>query len=653
MTLRMTSDDDVLDIDFRLRVIREIGSGENSYRRTEHLKRREVYRANNRQWIAMSLAAEGLSHQTIEGILARTPRHKICGKIVNKKARAYNSGVVRVATTKGGDGAQAMNDGATKQVAQLVHLTDFDGKMRTSDRLRELHKNTMLGILPQISNGNKDEPLFRIVARPLAPFEYDVIEDEFDRERARCVILSDFVEVPLAGTPSTDEIASRHPSMMSMSDGRDGILADSPREQGMGLERRFIWWTAMYTFTTNDKGEIVEGPPENKNPIGKLPFLNNAEGQEGRFWAEGGADLADADILINKMCGDMHYVAYLQGFGQYVVTGQNVNDRINIGPNKAIVINHTVEEPEPKVYTVNANPPLESWLRMIEQGVAMALTTNDLSAGHVAGTLTANNFPSGVAMLIEQSEATTGVEDKQQQYVRMESMAFELMFAWMSELRKTLQLDADFEAVGPVPENTKVSTRFKEAKPVITEGERLATVKTRRELKLISHVEAIMADNPGLTREEAQAKAEEIEREGKAEPADNGDQEGNAKPEEGTGDAANDAPADDEGNAAAAKTLETKPDEALNGAQVSSLLDILTAVLDGKLPKSAAKALIKAAFNMRDELINQVVDPIEIKEPSTTPPVGGFPFNGGKPDANPPASDSGESGSGGKDGDDE
>lgn len=66
------------------------------------------------------------------------------------------------------------------------------------------------------------------------------------------------------------------------------------------------------------------------------------------------------------------------------------------------------------------------------------------------------------------------------------------------------------------------------------------------------------------------------------------------------------------------KTDKTDPGEdiqklALNGAQVTSLLEVITNVSQGMLPKASAKAVIKAAFpSFSYEQINEIIDPIEI-----------------------------------------
>jgi len=60
----------------------------------------------------------------------------------------------------------------------------------------------------------------------------------------------------------------------------------------------------------------------------------------------------------------------------------------------------------------------------------------------------------------------------------------------------------------------------------------------------------------------------------------------------------------------------TAPDTALNGAQVTSMLAITTAVADGTLPKDAAVAMIITAYPISKMRAEDIINPIEIKEVS-------------------------------------
>jgi lambda family phage portal protein len=74
---------------------------------------------------------------------------------------------------------------------------------------------------------------------------------------------------------------------------------------------------------------------------------------------------------------------------------------------------------------------------------------------------------------------------------------------------------------------------------------------------------------------------------------------------QGAGETASDVPAGDQSQVDVAAT-------ALNGAQVTSLVDVITQVGTGAMPKDTAKAIILAAFpTMALELVNSIIDPIQ------------------------------------------
>lgn len=57
------------------------------------------------------------------------------------------------------------------------------------------------------------------------------------------------------------------------------------------------------------------------------------------------------------------------------------------------------------------------------------------------------------------------------------------------------------------------------------------------------------------------------------------------------------------------------PDESLNGAQVTALLEVIRSVGTGEIPKDAAKELIAAAFPIAPDRVNKMIDPVEVKPP--------------------------------------
>lgn len=69
-------------------------------------------------------------------------------------------------------------------------------------------------------------------------------------------------------------------------------------------------------------------------------------------------------------------------------------------------------------------------------------------------------------------------------------------------------------------------------------------------------------------------------------------------------------------------TGDTIQEISLNGAQIASLLSIVADVVSGVLPRSAAKAVLAAAFpTMKPERIDAIIDPIQITGVAPAPPA--------------------------------
>lgn len=79
--------------------------------------------------------------------------------------------------------------------------------------------------------------------------------------------------------------------------------------------------------------------------------------------------------------------------------------------------------------------------------------------------------------------------------------------------------------------------------------------------------------------------------------------------------------------------------QALNGTQISSLMEIVTAVGEEKLPAETAKALMKASFPSLDpKEVDAIVDPMESFEPKPDP-VPVIPGPGARPGGGQPGDD--------------
>jgi len=512
MKKKLVNETDILDPTFRKAVIAEIiNNQENIDRRNFALRRYEIFRDQTQKWVIESLAKEGLHASTVARMENRASNISICKKVIKKLAQSYVHGVRR----------EVSDDQSKEKIDLLSAEMDMDSKMKKVDQYIQLFKNTLVQIYPEIST--RETQLYgkeknSIKTRVLAPYQYDIIEDINNKEKARVVILSDFWERDERPNLAIEEGTDGRQSVgvvphVVRGDRHDQIIADRPEDSGRN-KRTFIWWSDNYHFTTDPNGAIIPelSPEELENPIRMLPFVNYAEDQDGEFWADGGEDLIDGSILINKVITDMFSIAYEQGWGLLTITGKDLPKKIETGPHNALLLSHDGEGPAPSVSYASANPPLGDWMAMIEQFTALLLSTNNLSPRNVAGKLDASDFPSGIAMLIEQSESTVDVQERQRTFKDNAPVKWELIKRWYDYYFDRDALTDDYKEIGKFTDSN-VKLLFNQPKPVITETELINNLKARKDLGIDRMIDLIMRDNPSMSEADALKKLQEIQAE--------------------------------------------------------------------------------------------------------------------------------------------
>ncbi len=485
MINKLTSEDQLLEPKFREQVILEITGSENVERKLQQLKRTEMYRDQTKKYVMERLRRQKLKEETLIQMDARATNVSICKKVINKLARIYVGGVERIVPSK--------ED--RQKVDEVARLLNLNQNMKKADRYRELHKNALVMVLPE---REWEKPTYTLKAKVYAPWQFDVIEDYQDNETPRVIVFTDFVE---------------RNQMISVTEGgagngRDEIIADREEDKGE-CHRRFIWWSEKYHFTTDDKGAVIaELSPKNRlNPINMIPGVSLAEDQDGNFWAKGGDDLIEGSLLLNVMLTDMNNIMYQQGYGQLVVTGKDMKKQLDVGPTTALLLEQEhKDDPTPTAQFISASPPVDDWMKAVEQLVALILSTNNLSPSSVAGKLDASQFPSGIAMLIEQSEALGDIDDMRGFFTHAERELWRVIDSWMRLYSSNKLLAEPFKEIGQINGVDDLTLRFIDPKPAISEKEKLENLKVRKDLGLNTELELLKLDNPELTEQEAQQK---------------------------------------------------------------------------------------------------------------------------------------------------
>lgn len=490
---KLYSDEQILDIGFRKIVIEEIVGAENVARKNASLRAYEIYKDMTKKWVVEALSRE-FSKKTLVQMVNRASNISILKKVVNKLAQAYVSGVTRE--------GQSKKD--TEVIQALAEKLKINHTMKKADRFLHLFRNTLIQVVPEL---HSEDMTYNIVLKVLPPHLFDVIPDAINTEKAKVLILTDFVErnqLAAQDYLGADGRAKGVSVDLHQGDHKEQVIANSPDDKGTEY-REFIWWSPKYHFTTDVEGRIVEEktPKDLLNPIGAIPGVFLHDDQDGSFWAQGGNDLVDGAIMLNVELTDLYTIKNVQGWGQPILSGKIREKEIVGGPHNALLLDYEEGDPEMKFYYATSNPPLSEHMKSIEMTAALYLSTNNLSPSNVAGKLDAASFPSGIAKMVEDAQSTEPVEDKQRYYKDKEPEVWNLIRLWCEAFADSLS--PEIKEIGKISDPS-ITLTFSKNKQVITEKERLENLKLRKELGIDTMLELIKRDNPDLTDEQAEKK---------------------------------------------------------------------------------------------------------------------------------------------------
>jgi len=390
--------------------------------------------------------------------------------------------------------------------------------MKKTNTFSELAKNCLIFVKPYQCTESKK---WKYKLAPLQSYLYDVIEDENNPEKPLVVIFSYFTSrnpQPLSSNPAgilpSGQVGAHYGTQKGFSDFRigdkkDQTIADSPSDEGQS-NREFVWWSHNFHFTTNIKGEIIKAEENLENPIHTLPFVDFSMYQDGNYWAVGGDDLIDGAILLNLLLTDLYYIARYQGFGVFYAFGKNIPEKIKIGPREGIILKVNEGEPTPQVGFATPTTQIDMHMQMIEQYLALLLSTNNLEPNEITGQLSAVSAQSGIQEIIKKSVNTDDIEDQQQIYRDGEPVLYKIIAKWHNLYLDRGQLDDEFARIGRLDENLRMILNFNKPQAYMTEKEKLDVIKQRKDMGLDSMIDSIMRDNQELTLPEAEERLKKI-----------------------------------------------------------------------------------------------------------------------------------------------
>lgn len=497
--MKMQNEEQLLDKDFRKRVIAEIEGEENQKRKYNMKKRYDVFKDSSKEYVIEAMTEESQDKKIALEIKNRASNISFARKIIDKKAMVYKDGVLRK-TDKDQDALDA-----------IVDITNFNSKMKKTNKYAELFRNAVVNILPYL---DPYENKYSYVVKVLQPYLYDVIEDQVNPEIARAYVTSYFVNNDSTlsyADENRDGYRENVGGVRKKSDGKDQIIADSPQDFGSN-KKEYVWWSNRYHFTTDNKGEIIDGKQEEdlKNPIEILPFYNFSQDQDGQFWALGGDDIIDGSILLNILLTDLFFIAKYQGQGIGYLFGKGVPKNMKVGASSFITLDVDDGDPTPQLGFATSNPPISSHLEMIKVYLAFLLSTNNLEPSSIQGQLTASNAASGIQEIIKRSENMDDIVDQQEAYRDGEPVLFKIIARWHNLYQSRKLLIEKLQKLGKIDESQIISVKFTDPQVFTSEKEKLEIIEKRLSLGLDSMLDAVMKDNPDLSEDEAKEKLKKM-----------------------------------------------------------------------------------------------------------------------------------------------
>jgi len=112
--------------------------------------------------------------------------------------------------------------------------------------------------------------------------------------------------------------------------------------------------------------------------------------------------------------------------------------------------------------------------------------------------------------MLDKAESTEDVEDQAQAFRDSEPEIWDRLAAWHGLYKSRNLLVEELQAIVMPDKFKELMLNFPSANVVVSEKEKLETLKMRKEMGIDTMIEILMKDNPSLTEEQAEAKLAKI-----------------------------------------------------------------------------------------------------------------------------------------------
>ena len=379
---------------------------------------------------------------------------------------------------------------------------------------------------------------------------------------------------------------------------------------GKDLDDNYIFW--LYSndeFIIADTGMGGRLRPDlmarfeidGTNPYGTLPFVYVNRSQN-LVMPKIQKDNLQMSLLIPILWTDLNFAVKFQAFS--IIYGIDINDEgLTFDPNVFWkFFSDPATDKTPQIGSIKPQVDIAQVIPMIGSQFSMWLNSKGIKPGAV-GDLNIESFASGISKMIDEMDTIQVRKRHVSQYTVAEGELWDKIFNfmhpfWVSQgmVENTHQMSVD----------ATVITHFQPQIPLADRGDLVRDLKDEVEAGFTTTKRAIKALNPHMTEAEIDELQDEIDQDEMIVVEESGENE--------LPDTDKEVEVRASGTTAAGVDVQVDPAQSLNGAQVTSLLQIVEQVSLGTLPKDSGKAIAKTSFNLSDDQLNDIFDPIEVRE---------------------------------------
>jgi hypothetical protein len=430
-----------------------------------------VHEGQLRPEIEKSLAQE-LSPKAYAKAIRRIPSINLLVRIIDKLSRVYAEPAER----------RTVNKIDQELLDEYQDWLDINTIMAEANKMLNLHKCCALE--PYIEDG---QPRLRVL--PANQF----------------LMYSDDPINPLRPTVAIKFMGKMEKNLSYTTNDGEMLHKQGPRD----VEIMYLYSDEEFLIVDSEgmilDSKMSELEQDGTNPVETIPMIYINRSRH-RLVPVPDTDTLDNTILIPKLLADLNYAVQFQSHSVIATTDLETPADVAWGPDVVLDLKSTGEGGKSgSVQVIKPEVDIEQVLNLIESTLSIWLESRNIKAGSI-GQTTAEAASSGIAKIIDQSDATQDRAIQMQFFKKAEKDLWKLvskMQAFWSKAKLVEDLRTFSDEFSP-------EVRFAEMKPIQTEKEKIETVIMHRSAGLMTRKMALKRLEPELTEVELEQRVKEL-----------------------------------------------------------------------------------------------------------------------------------------------